>query len=426
MAATVHMEERATTQEARKTRSLLFLLALLVILFSRKLISRPEYDWFNLIPLAATLYIGYSIIAIRKTFGYIGYVARCLSDDPSVPKPRGRFLFSPWFRSCLLILVLLGAGEFALRCRSYHRALIYERHGDLLFTPVPNQEYVEKISLSPSRTNEYGLRGEPVDVSGGKTMILCLGDSVTYGYGVDDAHSYPAELEQSLNEQDPGKYTVLNAGVDAYGITLMDQKFLYLWNQGLHPQVAVVGYSFNEGPLEPLVDSTPRLKDQFAARVRQKNLLRSFALYNVVVENWARSYYDKMKKYMVPGTNSTKLTRQDLAENYEGYLARLVADLQSHNVRPVFLLFCGFDGQTNRYDSEGLFQKRFQDFAAQHSIPLLRSEDALREGEAADADLRGDFVDRVHMNEKGCEKVSRKLAEFLRTVLAPPAAAPGK
>jgi hypothetical protein len=93
----------------------------------------------------------------------------------------GRVLFSPWFRSCLLILVLPGAGEFVLRCRSYHRELLYERHGDLLFTSLTNQEYVEKISLSTSRANEYGLRGRPLDLSEGKTAILCLGDSVTYG-----------------------------------------------------------------------------------------------------------------------------------------------------------------------------------------------------------------------------------------------------
>jgi hypothetical protein len=120
--------------------------------------------------------------------------------------------------------------------------------------------------------------------------------SATYGYGVDDAHTYSAELQQGLNQQDPGKYAVLSGGLDAYGITLMNQKFLYVWNQGLRPQVAVVGYIFNERPLKPLVDSTPRLKDQFVARVPQKNLLRSFAVYNVVVENWARSYYYKMKK----------------------------------------------------------------------------------------------------------------------------------
>lgn len=268
-ATTVQPPEVSATRQGAEKTSLLFLLTLLVILFSRKLISRSEYDWFNLIPLAAT---------------------------PSVPKPMGRVLFSPWFRACLLILVLPGAGKFALRCRSYHRALLYERHGDLLFTPLTNQEYVEKISLSTSRANEYGLRRQPLDLSEVKTAILSLGDSVTYAYEVDDAHTCPAELEQRLNQQDPGKYTVLNGGVDAYGITLMNQKFLYLWNQGLCPQVAVVGYSFNEGPLKPLVDSTPRLKDQFAARVRQQNLLRSFALYNVVVENWARSYYDKMKK----------------------------------------------------------------------------------------------------------------------------------
>jgi lysophospholipase L1-like esterase len=409
--------EPGVARRPGKLRSLLFLLALAIIAFSRKLIPGPAYDWLNLVPLLATLYVGYSLVALEKTFGYIGYVSRCLSDDPSQPKPRGSFLFSPWLRSFLLIFVLLGVAEFALRCRSYHRALIYERQGDLLFTPVPDQEYIEKISLTPSRTNSYGLRGGPVDLSSGQEMVLCLGDSITYGFGVDDEHTYPAQLQKFLSERAPGRFTVLNAGVDAYGITLMDQKFLSLWNQGVHPQVVIVGYSMNEGPLEPLVDSDARTKDQFEGRVHEKNFLRSFALYNLIVEKWARSYYDRMKKYMVPGTNSLKLSHQDVAENYEGYLQRLVGNLQSHDARPVFLLFCGFDGKTNRYDSTGPFQKRFQAYAEQHSIPLWRSEDALREGEPAGADLAPYFIDRVHMNERGCQKVAEKLSQFLSTVL---------
>ena len=417
VAASSAEREPGVTREPGKLPSVLFLLALAIIAFSRKLIPRPAYDWLNLLPLLATLYVGYCIVALEKTFGYVGYISRCLSDDPSQPKPGGAFLFSPWLRSSLLIFVLLGSAEFALRCRSYHRALIYERQGDLLFTPVPNQEYIEKISLTSSRTNSYGLRGGPVDLASGREMVLCLGDSITYGFGVDDEHTYPAQLEKYLSQRDPGRFTVLNAGVDAYGITLMDQKFLSLWNQGLHPQAVIVGYSMNEGPLEPLVDSDPRTKDQFEARVREKNFLRSFALYNLIVEKWARSDYDRMKKYMVPGTNSLKLSHQDVAENYEGYLQRLVSDLQHHGARPVFLLFCGFDGKTNRYDSIGPFQKRFQAYAELHSIPLWRSEDALREGDPPHADLSPYFIDRVHMNERGCQKVADKLSQFLLTAL---------
>src|SRR4029077_3379621 len=147
----------------------------------------------------------------------------------------------------LLLPVLLLAAEFGLRCVSYNRSLLYERQGDLLYTPIPNQEYVEKISLTPSRINNVGLRGDSFDPHSGKAVILCLGDSVTYGYGVDDGHTYPAELQRALDQDFPGHFTVLNGGVDGYPIPFIRQKFLYLWDRGIHPDVVIVGYSFNEG-----------------------------------------------------------------------------------------------------------------------------------------------------------------------------------
>src|SRR5579864_1523018 len=183
-------------RDTLRTRISLYLLivSLLVIYFNHRIVPSIKSDWLNLIPLAATVYVGYCLIALEKTCGHITYVRRCLLEDPCVPKPRGSFLLSRWVRSCLLLGFAAVALEFGLRCLSYHRSLMYERQGDLLFTPVPKQLYVEKISLTHSQINSYGLRGGPIDTSPGKETILCLGDSITYGYGVDDAHSYPALL----------------------------------------------------------------------------------------------------------------------------------------------------------------------------------------------------------------------------------------
>src|SRR5215472_2778649 len=120
-----------------RTRLYLLIVALLVTIFNRSLIPSIEFDWLNVIPLAAAIYVGYCLVALQKTCGHIGYVRRCLSADCSLPKPRGAFLFSPWLRSLLVLAVATIALEFGLRCLSYHRSLLYERQGDLLFTPVP-------------------------------------------------------------------------------------------------------------------------------------------------------------------------------------------------------------------------------------------------------------------------------------------------
>jgi len=417
---------QASQRDSRRTTlglGLLIVSLLVICSFDRILRHHIQLDWLNVIPLAATLYVGYCLIALEKTCGHISFFRRRLAQDASVPKPVGSFLVSHWLRSCLLLVVAAVALEFGLRCLSYHRSLQYERQGDLLFTPVPDQSYIEKISLSRSSINGYGLRGGPVDSKPGKEKILCLGDSITYGYGVDDANTYPARLQAALDHKYPGRYEVLNGGVEAYPIAFENEKFLYLWNRGLRPDVVIVGYSMNEGFLGHLVDSSEEIKSQFARRVWLKNYLRSFALYNLVAENLARHYYDKMKNKLVPGTNFTMLSKEEVDKRYDGYLQRLVGDLRSRGVKPVFLLFCSFNNQTGSYNTEGPFESRFADFALKNGIPLLRSDEMLRAGEAQNIDLAKYFIDLVHMNEHGTQKLAAQLSELVPSMLERPLSA---
>jgi lysophospholipase L1-like esterase len=400
-------------------RLALFAVALLAVIFNRRIAPTIHRDWLNFIPLLATLYLGYSVIAMDKVFAGAGFIEQRLAAEGKSDKPFGSFLVSPWFRSLLLIPLLFVAVEFGLRMASYHRALLYERQGDLLFTPVPNQEYTEKVSLTTSRIDELGLRGGPVNLASTTKKILTLGDSITYGYGVDDEHTYPARLQMDLDSKFPGQYTVLNGGVDAYPVSFEHQKFLYLWQLGVHPDIVIVGYSFNEGGLGHLVGSDARTKDQFAARVRFKTAVRSFALYNLIVENWARRDYDKMKKYMVPGTNFTTLSQEDVNVVYTKQLDDFATDLRAHGVKPVFLLFCGYDSRIGNYDDSGPFQKLFSDYAHNNNILLLRSKEALLKGQAPDANLRPYFQDPSHMKPPGTQKVADMLTDSLSGVSQP-------
>ena len=49
--------------------------------------------------------------------------------------------------------------------------------------------------------------------AGARHRILCAGDSHTWGAGVERADSYPAQLQQRLDETAPGEYSVMNVGV---------------------------------------------------------------------------------------------------------------------------------------------------------------------------------------------------------------------
>ena len=55
-----------------------------------------------------------------------------------------------------------------------------------------------------------------------KTKVACIGDSITYGYGLQnrDVESYPAQLQKMLDESFPGQYEVRNFGNSGRGIYL--------------------------------------------------------------------------------------------------------------------------------------------------------------------------------------------------------------
>lgn len=49
--------------------------------------------------------------------------------------------------------------------------------------------------------------------AGAATRVLCVGDSHTYGAGVPEPESYPAQLQGFLDQRVPGGFAVVNAGV---------------------------------------------------------------------------------------------------------------------------------------------------------------------------------------------------------------------
>ena len=58
--------------------------------------------------------------------------------------------------------------------------------------------------------------------AGERVKVACIGDSITYGYGLADRanESYPAQLQRMLDEKFPGRYEVRNFGNSGRGIYL--------------------------------------------------------------------------------------------------------------------------------------------------------------------------------------------------------------
>ena len=132
---------------------------------------------------------------------------------------RGYFLYL-----VLCILTGLAAAEVLVRQRYETSYLAANIHKDRVFhhRVLP---YTEGTMSSegdfniPYRTNNRGMRG-PQDYEYAKPdgvyRIAVMGDSFTFGVGVEVGQEYSSLLQKKLDEATPGKYEVLNFGVSSY------------------------------------------------------------------------------------------------------------------------------------------------------------------------------------------------------------------
>jgi lysophospholipase L1-like esterase len=149
-----------------------------------------------------------------------------------------------------LVLVLLVA-ELALRL---FWPQVFTHHAPGMYTPHPELGHV----LTPSfegeiqrsefrfgfQTNEAGMRGPSLrPLTESTVRILCLGDSLGWGMGVEYPQTYPARLESLLHEQYPRlDIQVLNASTPQYG-TLEELAYLEWQGEELHPDVVIVHFN---------------------------------------------------------------------------------------------------------------------------------------------------------------------------------------
>jgi len=72
--------------------------------------------------------------------------------------------------------------------------------------------------------------------------IICLGDSFTYGSGVDCKYSYPKQLEHILNEKKimPKEFKVFNLGIPGYNSSQVLQYLTYILNRYRKPDLIII------------------------------------------------------------------------------------------------------------------------------------------------------------------------------------------
>jgi lysophospholipase L1-like esterase len=126
--------------------------------------------------------------------------------------------------------------------------------------------------------NSSGFRGPEVrsDPSAKNAYrVLCIGDSVTFGFNADQGDSYPTQLDRVLRAKWPGKdIEIINAGVPGW-TWLQGVRFLEREGLALEPDLVIMSHGVNDQLMRALVTDAERLTQADEPLVRSIAKLRS-------------------------------------------------------------------------------------------------------------------------------------------------------
>ena len=131
----------------------------------------------------------------------------------------------------------LGHGATILRANLRHAKVITPdrpHHPDEIYPPEKIRSFKRRRTFYVN-TGPKGLRGDGYHNPKKGLRIVCVGDSITFGWGVTENEAYPAQLQHILGVE------VLNAGMPA-APPLFNARWLRTKAHELDPDILILGW----------------------------------------------------------------------------------------------------------------------------------------------------------------------------------------
>ena len=177
--------------------------------------------------------------------------------------------------SSLLALVV---AEFVFRAYKqigWQRAVKYHQHALYLMLPDSPLEYVLRPGVNREnevlesgikwsyQLNADGFRDDEFDVQSNQKRVLFVGDSYTFGWGVDQQEVLPYRLEQLLAGPPYAMdVEIYNLGVPGYN-TLQEFHMLNQVLDRYSPELVLLGYVMNDAQPQANVHERPSVRYRY-------------------------------------------------------------------------------------------------------------------------------------------------------------------
>ena len=281
----------------------------------------------------------------------------------------------------------------------------------LMWFPKPN------YSDGDININSQGFRDKEYEVKKDKNVfrILCLGDSSTFGHGVQLQDTYHTLLENRLNKefgQSRIRFEIINAGVTGYtscqGLSLYKIKgFKY------KPDIVTFYFGINERKKIFYISDKQIMHHDVPAAVKaaiENNLLLKLHSYRLL-RNFIVNVLSIGKNNI--GENVPRVSLEDFKENIlelnrlckkNGSLLLLISPPYSKlkDLRGNLLIDIDFIP----------YRELLENISKKHNIPLVSIPEMTEE---SPGDTTPFFLDTVHPNQLGHRIIMGRLYDYLVT-----------
>lgn len=207
------------------------------------------------------------------------------------------------------------------------------------------------------QTNSEGWR-EPTEFSPhppeNTTRILILGDSYTFGTGLNGSDTYPVQFEQIINNGTE-RYQVINAGVQGSGI---HDYCSMLEHRGLryHPDIVVITFTYYDAIWRRDADAIYR------------------QILDVLPYNSSTITESTMRHY---GSEAKTRLYKEMTFNETAALPVFMRRIQSMateaGARPIFYSFRAFDDHASRANPDTSIVQFMGNLTARHNMTWIRA-----------------------------------------------------
>jgi lysophospholipase L1-like esterase len=327
----------------------------------------------------------------------------------------------------------------------------YVRHDVLGWLPNKNVSgrHRQAGSFDSSfHTNSRGLRGREraLERLPSVSRIVVLGDSFTWGWGVNDEFVYPVVMESLLHGPE-----VINLGVTAYG-TRQEIDYLKLEGIKYRPDIVLVGFCLNDiydvsSPLEKFQSAGVSMAEadrsthptplqtvkHWLNRSRLYHLAREAVNTNkFIVKLFVRlglkeglTGFDDLDPSLMPALRAYPPQLQNAIERNQAELLELKDFLAEHKIRFILALIPSVQSVDPRALQASIAYSVFdpgdfdldkpyrllEDFARQHGIEVINTYPALKRQQQSGASLY--LPNEIHFNREGHAAFARQLVDYL-------------